>query len=104
MGAPAFEEVATAACTTSTTDLTKLVAESTLFIELCQGLANGTFAGDLASKGATQTPAASKGTDIILISIGITDTGVQQLQSQVEHRGCLRFCWRSDLLRWWRQA
>jgi hypothetical protein len=37
-----------------------LIVESTLFIELCMGLENGTYAGDLSSKGATQTPAASE--------------------------------------------
>lgn len=60
VGAPAFEEVAAAACSMSTTDITKTEAESELFIELCMGVANGTWAGDLASKGATQTPAAGK--------------------------------------------
>jgi hypothetical protein len=60
LGAPAFEGLATAACGSSTNDTAKLIAESAMFIELCMGLENGTYAGDLSSKGATQTPAASE--------------------------------------------
>lgn len=59
-GAPSFEGVATAACTKSASDIKKLLAETELFIELCMGLANGTYAGDLSSNSATQTPAASE--------------------------------------------
>ena len=59
-GATSFESVATAACTKSTSDINKLFAETEMLIELCTGLENGTYAGDLSSKGATQTPAAGK--------------------------------------------
>lgn len=62
-GAAGFEGVAAAACTTSQTSIMKLFAETQLLIELCMGLENGTYAGDLSSKGATQTPAAGEWID-----------------------------------------
>lgn len=59
-GAAAFEGVATAACTTSASNIAKLLAEVQLLIELCVGLENGTYVGDLSSNGAMQTPAAGE--------------------------------------------
>jgi hypothetical protein len=67
-GAAAFEGVATAACTKSESSIKKLFAETQLLIELCMGLENGTYAGDLSSSGATQTPAAGEWTFYIQYS------------------------------------
>lgn len=72
-GQPAFEGVATAACTMSETDITKLLAQSDLFIELCMGVANGTYAGDLSSKNATQPPPAGKYSSRIKIRPWVTN-------------------------------
>jgi hypothetical protein len=103
-GSAAFEGVATAACTKSETSIQKLFAETQLLIELCMGLENGTYAGDLSSNGATQTPAAGEWIGRAGYIAGYVLTWIQQRRWRAVFRGFLRCCLRLGQRRWLQRA